>query len=194
MITVGITGGIGSGKSTVSKVLSAMNFPVFNSDKTAKFLINSDQEIFAKLRALFGPEIYKKGQVDKVLLATIIFNDFTAREEVNAIVHPKVREAFKDFCSNSLSPLVFNEAAILFETGAFQNFDKTILVTAPEEIRVNRVVARDNSSESLVLERMKAQWSDELKIPLADFVIVNDEKQPLLIQIEEILKELNRLL
>ena len=191
MLIIGITGGIGSGKSVVSNILESLGYPVFNSDNVSKDIVNTNPEIRAGLTAFFGTELYKEGVLDRVRLAEIIFTDDSAREKVNALIHPQVRDAFDTFARKSGSELVFNEAAILFETGAYKRMDKMVLVTAPEELRIKRVMQRDGSSEEEVRARMSKQWTDAQKIPLADFILNNDEKEPLLSQVETMLSSLN---
>ncbi|MDB2657310.1 dephospho-CoA kinase, partial [Crocinitomicaceae bacterium] len=145
MLKIGITGGIGSGKSMVGKILESMGYPVFYSDDQAKLLADRNPEIRHDLIDLFGPEVYNEAGLNRPFLAEKIFGDETLRQQVNQIIHPRVREAFDQFADNHASPFVFNEAAILIETGAHKNFDALVLVTAPEEIRIQRVQARDNT-------------------------------------------------
>lgn len=190
MISVGITGGIGSGKTVVSKILESLGYPVFNSDDKAKELLNSNEEVKSKLVAWFGNDLYMHGQLDRQRLAQIIFNNEDSRNRVNELIHPLVRAEFEKLSRNSKSPLVFNEAAILFETGAYKNLDKTILVIAPEKMRAERVAKRDGNSAEDVMARINAQWSDEQKKPLADFIIYNDDKTPVLEQVETIVDKL----
>lgn len=195
MLKVGITGGIGAGKSIVSKVLDVLGYPVFNSDQIAKEILVNNAKAVSEMKAAFGALVYlDNGELNREYLSDKIFNDDDARTTINAIVHPKVREAFHDFASNSNSKIVFNEAAILFETGSYKNFDKTILVTAPEKLRIERVMKRDGVSESAVRDRLSAQWKDDKKIALADYVIVNDENSLVTTQIEKILSDLTQLL
>lgn len=190
MLKIGITGGIGSGKSVVSKIIESLHFPVFYSDQIAKQVVNHDAEIRQELMDLFGTRIFEDDQLNKELMASIIFSDDLSRIKVNKLVHPKVREAFGLFALNQNSPLVFNEAAILFETGAHEHFDKVILVTAPKELRISRVMRRDKITEKDVISRMDKQWEDSKKESMADFVLVNDGKKPLLIEVEQLLKDL----
>ncbi len=191
MLKIGVTGGIGSGKSVVAKIIESLNYPVFYSDSVAKELIDSDDSIKAGLIDLFGKELYAKGTLDKAALANYIFTNPKAKEKVNALIHPKVRIAFEEFAQkNQELPFVFNEAAILFETGGHINFDKIIIVTAPEEIRIKRVQERDGVTRTQVLDRMNNQWSDERKVPLADFQIINDGERPVIEQVESVLKKL----
>lgn len=187
---IGITGGIGSGKSVVSKVLETMGYAVFNSDNESKTLVETDPVIVNGLKAYFGDAIYIEGKLNKPMLAQIIFSNDEDRFKVNNLIHPRVREAYDRFSEGQPSKLAFNEAAILFETGAHKRFDKIILVTSPKDLRVERIMNRDKCSVQEVEARMSKQWSDEQKIPLADFVIQNDEKRPLLIQIEEVVNQL----
>lgn len=190
MKKIGLTGGIGSGKSVVGRVLEAMNFPVYYSDDRSKYLVDEDLEIRKELTELLGAEIYLNDKLDRPFLAERIFRDSALLQKVNAIIHPKVRAHFSRWAEAQNSPIVFNEAAILFETGAYQLMDATILVTAPEEIKIKRVMLRDKVSKEQVLERMSKQFTDEQKIALADFVLINDDIQPLLQQIENTILKL----
>lgn len=188
MLRIGLTGGIGAGKSIVSKILTALNYPVFNSDNEAKKLLVNDSSVIAEMKAAFGDDVYHSdGTINRAYLADVIFKDSNAREQINAIVHPRVRIAFDEFVTAQNAPLIFNEAAILFETGAYKNFDATILVAAPDHLRIERVMKRDNVSREQVVARMNAQWSDDKKKDLADVVIMNDEHVPLIPQVEAML-------
>jgi len=190
MLKVGITGGIGSGKSLVSKILQSMNFPVFYSDLEAKKIIQENKEVKEKLIALFGAKIFLNNQLNRTYFAGIIFSDNEALKKVNAIVHPLVRWEFEEFAKNQTSDFVFNEAAILFESGGHKQMDKVVLVSAPEEMRIERVMKRDEVTKDQVIERMSNQWSDEQKRQLADFEIINDETHALIHQIEKMLNSL----
>lgn len=190
MLKIGVTGGIGAGKSIVSTMLTAMGFSVFNSDAEAKKIVNENELVRSALIDLAGNDIYIDGILDRKILADIIFKHPEIRERVNNIIHPAVRESFALFAEKSRQPIVFNEAAILFETGAYLNFDKTILIVAPKELKIQRVMNRDRSKKQEVLDRMNAQWEDDEKIKLADFVVVNDEVTPLLAQVEQIVDQL----
>jgi len=193
MKKIGITGGIGSGKSYVSGIIKSMGFPVYHSDESAKLLMESNQEIKEGLLLLFGESIYEKGELNKKKLAELIFESPELREKVNALVHPIVRADFAQWATNQSQEIVFNEAAILFEMGAHTNFDTTILVIAPEAIRIDRVMKRENCSRELVLKRIQSQWSDEQKSSLANFQIINDSVSPLLIQVEKVLEKISAL-
>jgi dephospho-CoA kinase len=187
---VGITGGIGSGKSIVGKILEVMRFPVYYSDERSKEIVNTNSFVRQNLIKLMGENVYLNNQLNAPFLAKKIFEDDTIRLKVNEIIHPIVRQAFADWAETQNSSIVFNEAAILFETGAYQLMDATVLVTAPLELKINRVRERDRCSKEQVLERISKQWDDEQKIPLADFVLINDDIQPLLNQIEILIFQL----
>ena len=191
MLKIGITGGIGSGKSVVSKIIESIGYPVFNSDLEAKNIINSNERVRNELIQIFGPSIYTSTGLNRQLLAQKIFSDPALRDKVNEIVHPRVREAFEKFCLNSTKNLVFNEAAILIETGSYKQFDKLIVVTAPKEVRIDRVVKRDHVTKEDVLARMSNQWDDEKKVQYADVIINNDGSEPLLIQVENCIDQLS---
>lgn len=186
---VGITGGIGSGKSFICQVIEKMGFPVYYSDSESKKIIQTDPEIRLKLTALFGQEVFSNNSLNRTFLAEQIFKSDENRLKVNAIIHPKVRAHFKEWVDTQSSHIVFNEAAILFETGAYKNFDHVILVTAPEETRISRVMQRDNISIEEVELRISKQWSDEEKKGYTNLVIENDGR-PILSQIEAIIEKI----
>ena len=187
MKRIGITGGIGAGKSLVAEIIKAMGYPVYNSDERAKELTESNPKIKEALIHLFGEEIYQNDTLNKFALAQAIFSDESLREKVNALIHPIVREDFNLWALAQNNSLVFNESAILFETGSFKNFDAIILVYASKELRIKRIMKRDNCSENEVLKRMNSQFSDEEKYQLTEFRVLNDEQTPLLVQVEKII-------
>ena len=187
MKRIGITGGIGAGKSLVAEIIKAMGYPVYNSDERAKELTESNPKIKEGLIHLFGEEIYQNDTLNKFALAQAIFSDESLREKVNALIHPIVREDFNLWALAQNNALVFNESAILFETGSFKNFDAIILVYASKELRIKRIMKRDNCSENEVLKRMNSQFSDEEKYQLTEFRVLNDEQTPLLVQVEKII-------
>ncbi len=190
-ITIGITGGIGSGKSTVCKVFNVLGIPVFEADKVAKELMNTNIELKEQLVRLFGEGIYTPDSVvDRKKLAKIIFNDHLQLEKINALVHPAVRNEFKNWKTKQQTAYVIHEAAILFESGFYKMMDYTILVTAPEKQRIERVLTRDGVSESEVKERISKQWSDEQKRALTSLEIINDNQDLLIPQIIKIDKQL----
>ena len=187
MKRIGITGGIGAGKSLVAEIIKAMGYPVYNSDERDKELMESNTKIKEGLIHLFGVEIYQNDKLNKFALAQAIFSDESQREKVNALIHPIVREDFNLWALVQNNSLVFNESAILFETGSFKKFDAIILVYAPKELRIKRIMKRDNCSENEVLKRMNSQFSDEDKYQLTEFRVLNDEQTPILEQVEEII-------
>lgn len=190
-IKVGITGGIGSGKSTVCKIFKLIGIPVFEADKVAKYLINSDEKISNELIQLFGNNIYDSNKkLNKKMLADLIFNDESLLEKVNNLVHPAVRNEFILWHQKQNSKYTVHEAAILFESGFYKMMDFTILVSAPEITRIERVVKRDKIKPELVESRMSKQWNDEDKRKLASIELVNDNKHLLIPQILEIDKKL----
>ncbi len=189
MLVIGLTGGIGSGKTTVAAILEHMGYPVFYSDKEAANLMNTDPEIQQFLAELTGEDLYTTEGLDRQRLANIVFNQSHMLEQLNARVHPLVRNRFAQWVGQQKEPLVFNEAAILFETGANVNFDRMIHVTAPTSLRIERVMQRDRVSKERVEQRMKHQWKDEQKNALADYLIVNDGS-PILRQVEAAIQNL----
>ena len=189
-MTIGITGGIGAGKSLISRILETLSYPVFNSDKEAKVLVESNPVIKQKIIQLLGKDAYENGLYNRSYVATIVFHNENKLKQLNDIIHPTVRQLFIDFVASQSSSLIFNEAAILFETGAYKSFDKTILVCAKEDVRLKRIISRDGANEKDVLTRFAQQWRDNEKIPLADFVIENNDEKSVLLQLNSILTEL----
>lgn len=190
MKTIGLTGGIGSGKTTVARMFQAYGVPVYIADDEAKNLMHSSSIIRTELQELLGAEVYKEGELDRAYMADKIFNNETLLKRVNKIVHPRVEEHFQAWKKEQAGPYCIKEAAILFENGGYKRCDKTILVVASEEERVARVMKRDGVEREKVIERMKNQWSDTEKIPLADYIIKNEE----LSQTKEEVKNLHRTL
>ena len=190
-LKVGITGGIGSGKSTVCRMFKLLGAPVFEADVVAKQLLQTHPKIRKGLIHLFGEDIYlDDNTVDRKKLAAIIFNDDVQLAKMNALVHPVVRSEFYEWVKQQNTPYVIHEAAILFESGFYNLMDFTILVSAPEEERIQRVVKRDGVSEEQVRERLAKQWTDVEKRKLADKEIVNDNNNPVLPEIIQIDKRL----
>ncbi|NDE03117.1 MAG: dephospho-CoA kinase [Flavobacteriia bacterium] len=189
MLRIGLSGGIGSGKSTVAGILAKMGYPVFYSDQEAKRLYDENPVLQKQLVDLFGPAVYRDGQLNKAFLAQQLFSNAELKAQVTALVHPLVRKAFEVWAQQQASDLVFNEAAILFETGAYKDFDATVLVMAPIETRIERVQKRDLISREAVLQRIANQWPDSKKMNLTTYIITNDG-QPLLQQIEDVISKL----
>ncbi|WP_418359944.1 dephospho-CoA kinase [Sphingobacterium detergens] len=182
-LKIGITGGIGSGKTFICRLFEALGIPVYNADEEAKRLMNTDIRIKEKLIAQFGESTYKDGLLDRAFLANMVFSDKDKLELLNGIVHPIVIQEAKDWAERQTTRYSLKEAALLFESGSYKELDYTILVTAPMDIRIQRVIERDGATEQQVQERMNKQLSDEEKLQLADFVIVNDGITPLLPQV-----------
>lgn len=170
---VGLTGGIGAGKSTIAKMFLALGVPVYNADQAAKRLMNQDQALRLELSRILGPNTYHKGLLNRPWVAEQLFANPELLDRWNACVHPKVAEDFIQWSVNQTGPYVIKEAAILFETNGQKNCDATVLITAPKALRRQRVMDRDQLSQQEVDNRMANQWSDQQKIKLADFVIEN---------------------
>jgi len=183
MLKAGLSGGIGSGKTTVSKVFQTLGIPVFYADNVVKELYNTNEGLHKAMIALLGPSIYKDGKLQTKELAALIFNDKQLLQQVNALTHPLVEEAFNTWAKQQDAPYVLLEAAVLFESGIAAKMDLTISISAPESLRMQRVIQRDCCTKEQVMQRMAEQWSDEQRNGKANFVIVNDEKEALLPQI-----------
>ena len=184
MIKAGITGGIGSGKSTVCKMFHTLGAPIFHADQVAKGLYEDEQVKSLMLRH-FGNDIFTEdGQVDKKTLAGKIFGDKEDLEFVQSIIHPRVRAAFSHWVSRENHfPYVLYEAAVLIESGYYRFLDKIILITAPEELRIQRVMERDKVTREDVMRRMENQWPEEKKEPFSDFLIDNSGETALIPQV-----------
>lgn len=192
MIKAGITGGIGSGKTTVCKVFETLGVPIYYADDRAKYLMHHNAELKAALIARFGEAIYKDGQLDRPYLAQQVFNNPKALQDLNSLVHPAVaRDSEQWQQQQSSAPYTLKEAALLYEAGSYKQLDKIIVVTAPIEIRIQRVMDRDGVSRQQVINRIKNQMPEEEKVSLADFVIHNDGKQSLIDQIMSIHQQLS---
>jgi dephospho-CoA kinase len=174
-LKLGVTGGIGSGKTSVCKVFKVLGIPVFSADRIARDIMDSDREIIGKINSITGKDLYSGGSLDRMALASLIFNDHALLEKVNALVHPVVFSHFASWEKNQTAPYVIMEAAILFESGASKLVDKIATIVTPEEERLNRVTRRSRLSRHQVMERMKNQLDDESKIKLSDYVIYNSE-------------------
>lgn len=175
MKLVGLTGGIGSGKTTVARMFAELGVPVYNSDMEAKRLMNRSEELRVSIMDLLGEAAYKDGVLDRTYVAARVFKDKGLLQKMNAIVHPAVRRDFREWASRQSAPYVLQEAAILFENGRDEAFDRMILVTAPKKIRTRRIKERDGLSESAIEERMKHQWPEKKKKALAHYVIDNKD-------------------
>ena len=184
MYIIGLTGGIGSGKTLVSKVFENLGIAVYNSDIEAKLLMNNDSDIINKFKMIFGFEIYdENNRLNKKKLADLIFNDKNKLKTVNSIVHPAVKKHFTNWVQMQKSPYVIKETAILFKSGIFKDVDKIITVTAPLKLRIKRISERDNISEDDIMQRINKQTDDKFKIKNSDYIIRNDGKKLILPQI-----------
>jgi len=194
-LSIGLTGGIGSGKSLVADFFRFLGIPVYTADVEAKSLMRSNESIRESLIEAFGKSVYlESGELNRLELAKIIFRDTEALQKVNAIVHPQVRQHYQKWLQDqSHAPYVIQESAILFDTGLYKNFDKIITVTADADIRIKRVMERDACSMESVLERMSKQISEQEKIDQSDFVIYNNSELviPQIISIHEQLTKLS---
>lgn len=187
MLRIGLTGGIGSGKTLVCSIFEKLGVPVYYADAEAQILMNTDAELMAGIVKMFGDQAYSKDGLDRVLLADSVFGDHEKLSELNGLVHPAVRKDFNRWAAlQTGSPYVVEEAAILFESGAGAEMDLSVLVYAPEELRIRRVMERDQIDREAVLKRMGHQLSEEEKMKMAGYIIHNDGTQMLLPQVIEL--------
>jgi dephospho-CoA kinase len=186
---IGLTGSIGSGKSTVADIFLTLSIPVYESDARAKLLMNTNEVLKDKIKELLGPQSYSNGEINRGWIAEKVFADKHLLDQLNAIVHPAVKKdaiAWANDPSNAKAPYVIKESAILFEKDLAEELEAIILVVAPADIRIQRVMERDHITRQQVEERMQHQWTDEKKIPLSDFVIFNDGERSLIEQVMDI--------
>ena len=188
---IGLTGGIGSGKSTIAGFFKEFGVPVYIADDEAKKVMQS-KEILAAIKTAFGASLFENDVLDRAKLAEVVFNDADKLAELNAIVHPAVKKDFDAWLAQKKEySHVIYEAAILFETGRYKDCDSIITVTAPEETRIERVLKRDNTNREQILSRIKMQWNDEKRISRSNFVINNMNLKKAREEVVEILKILN---
>ncbi len=190
MIRIAITGGIGSGKSYVSRLLEERGIPVYNADNEAKRLTASHEGIRSGLRMLVGDAVYQGDTLNKPLLASYLFANAENASRVNAIIHPRVKEDFIRWTAEQEAEVVGLESAILYEAGFQDTVDAVVMVFAPETLRIRRAMQRDNASEAQVKARIAAQLDDAEKARRADFVIVNDGTEALLPQLDNLIERL----
>jgi dephospho-CoA kinase len=183
MLKIGITGGIGSGKTTVAKVFEVLGIPVYNADLAAKRLMNEDALLKEKIKQQFGAAVYKNDRLDNRYLAQIVFSSEEKLERLNSIVHPATINDANAWMLKQSTPYTLKEAALLFESGAAELLDYVIGVTAPAPLRLHRVMQRDNASREEVMARMNKQMDEEIKMKLCNFIITNDEQQLLIPQV-----------
>jgi dephospho-CoA kinase len=187
---IGLTGGIGSGKTTIANYFQSKGIPIYIADDEAKKIMQSD-EIIAQIKKSFGAALFENEILNRDRLSKIVFNDSIKLKQLNSIIHPAVKNHFKIWISkHKNAPFIIYEAAILFESGSYKDCDKIITVTAPIEDKIQRVIQRDKTTRELVLQRMNIQWNDEQRIPLSDYVIENNSEEKTKLEIDKILKKL----
>jgi dephospho-CoA kinase len=198
MLKVGITGGIGSGKTTVCKIFESLGVPVYYADDRAKWLTENDPDIVAAIKSLFTDDIFKDGRLDRKKVSSIVFSDKNKLQQLNAIIHPAVfkdAEHWQKEQSEKNIPYSLKEAALLFESGSYKELDKIILVSAPLQLRIERVMQRDSTSEEEVLNRINHQMPENEKGKMADFIINNvelEETKKSVLQLHKKLLELSK--
>ncbi len=191
MIVVGITGGIGSGKSMVSSILKAMGYAVYNADIEARAIMNTNQMVVEDIKQLFGDDVYEQGTLNRPRVAQLVFDNPKLLANLNSIVHPAVASHFEEWKRLHVNTkILFKEAAILFESGANKQVDAVIAITAPQELKIERVCKRDGISRNQVIQRMANQLPDKELVDKSDFIIVNDEVKLLVPQVIEIVNKL----
>jgi dephospho-CoA kinase len=190
MKIVGLTGGIGSGKSTIAMLFKALGVPVYIADIEAKKILASSKVVQAKVISLLGAQAYSNEVPNRDYIAQLVFNDPDLLAGLNAIIHPEVHTSFKIWATLQDAPYCIKEAAILFENGGFTQCDATILVTAPTKLKIERVLSRDQTTLNSIQARMENQWEDQKKIPLANYVIENIDLTTTKNQVQKIHKTL----
>jgi dephospho-CoA kinase len=191
MKRIGLTGGIGSGKTTVARIFKLLDIPVYNSDEQARILTDSDPDIKTAILNQFGAEVFSPdGKLNRAALANIVFNNPDALQLLNAIIHPAVAHDFEKWCSKQNAAFIIKEAAIIFEHQLEKHLDEVIVVEAPDELRIQRVMKRNTITEAEVRARMQQQFPQENLVRMADWVIHNDEKQLLIPQVLHIYSQI----
>lgn len=191
MLKIGITGGIGTGKTTVCKIFQSLGIPVFYADEQARALMNTDAKLIQQIKDRFGEETYdSSNQLNRARLASLVFTDEKALKELNSFVHPATFQAFKEWQKGKEAPYCLHEAAILFESGAFKTCDYIVLVSSPLELRMKRIKNRDNKSVAEIQAIMDKQLPEEEKAERSDFILINDEKKALIPQVLKLHQEL----
>lgn len=193
MLTVGLTGGIGCGKSTVAQIFEVLGIPVYDADKEAKRLMQEDPELKKKIIEEFGSEAYLNNQLNRSYISSVVFNDAAKLKMLNSLVHPVTKIDGERWMQKQTAPFAIHEAALIFEAGVNERLDYVIGVFAPEELRIQRTMQRDNVSREEVLKRMRKQLDEDEKMKRCDFVVINDEQQLLIPQVLELHKKLTAL-
>ncbi|MCA0397419.1 MAG: dephospho-CoA kinase [Bacteroidetes bacterium] len=183
MLRIGITGGIGSGKSVVARVFENLGIPVYNADNTAKMLMETDVSLVEKITRLFGPAAYTDQRLNRSYIAAQVFNNQEKLDALNAIVHPAVIQYGEDWFARQHAPYAIKEAALFFETGTAGQMDKMIGVSAPVALRIQRAMQRDQLSREQIKNRMDKQLDESIKMRLCDYVVVNDDQHLVLPQV-----------
>ncbi len=183
MLKIGLTGGIGSGKSIVARVFGVLGVPVFEADAEGRRLLDAQGPVREAVVARFGADLYASGALDRKALGEVVFKDPAALADLNAIAHPAVRAAFRQWAEEQEAVYVLMEAAILAESGGHKAFDRIVLVTAPEDLRLRRVMRRDGTTEEAVRARMRQQGTDADRERIAHHIIVNDDQQLVIPQV-----------
>jgi len=187
MLKIGITGGIGTGKTTVCRIFEILGIPVFHSDDESKLLLQYDDDVIKQVKESFGEDVYEYELPDRKKIAAMVFHSPQKLKTLNNILHPAVRRKFETWLKEQHHvPYIIKEAALIYEAGIDAELDKVIVVTAPESLRLKRIQARDKVDENEVRARMKNQWTEEEKMKRADFIVHNDEQQLLIPQVMKI--------
>ena len=192
-IIIGVTGGIGSGKSYICRIISSLGFPVYNCDAEAKKLMNTNKHIINSLKQLIGENSYdSEGNLNKPIIAQFLFTNEENTHKINSVVHPVVKEDFRSWASAQNADLIFMESAILFESGFNDVVDNVITITAPPETRIERTIRRDNTTREQVIARMNQQMQDEERVRLSDYIICNNTNDNVEQQIKTIIETLSK--
>ena len=192
-IIIGVTGGIGSGKSYICRIISSLGFPVYNCDAEAKKLMNTNKHIINSLKQLIGENSYdSEGNLNKPIIAQFLFANEENAHKINSVVHPVVKEDFRSWASAQNADLIFMESAILFESGFNDVVDNVITITAPPETRIERTIRRDNTTREQVIARMNQQMQDEERVRLSDYIICNNTNDNVEQQIKTIIETLSK--
>ena len=192
MKIIGITGGIGVGKTYITDILRRLNYPVYNSDLVSKRYINNDIQLIASIKQEFGDDMYNHDVVNSSKLSDLVFSNPSKLSKLNSLVHPLVKKDFTIWCNNQDSKIIFKEAAILFESGSNKELDAVICVCANEDVRISRIKKRDKKTEREIRLIISRQLSQDEKERLSDFKIINNGKSSLLLQINSILQTLKK--
>ena len=186
MLKIGLTGGLGSGKTTVARIFEVLGIPVYYADEASKRLMNEDEAVKIAVKKTFGNDVYKDDKLDRKYLADIVFNDEGKLKMLNSIVHPATIMDAGNWIKNQTAPYIIKEAALLFESGSDKNLDYVIGVQSPLALRMQRAMQRDQISEKEIMSRINRQMDEEKKLQLCDFIIVNDEEQMIIPQVLEL--------